>query len=467
MNNRRTEGRKIRIWRGWGLAAGVLAGMGIGIVVPDSVSSAQDAVPGKVAVSLALPGAVKTVAAKSVDETAARTVKPKTVSSETRSSKGGKGGSKAPVVAPAKESAAPASVPQQAEVARTPVSPAPTPVQAPKVYPITSVFVKEELPEEKTLPPPPPPAPLDLGVAPEAQLFPEWARSATSATQVASPAGSLADAGASTQTAVVKKVAEPAPVAPPEPQTPPATPSAQEALLPDGGGTPQVVKPVPTPVPVPTPIPPETGALPVSPETMGGLVVTPTPAAPVQVASAAAPGGTAASKLKPTPAGATKPPAGKNGAKGAAVKPHPLPTPTARSMSPTAPTKEKPLDLNTATRVQLMELPGVDGIRADLILAHRRAIGSFRVTTQLREVYGISDSIWEQVADLVTVAPGAPARPTAGASRLPVDKVFRPALPQSPVRPKLPTPPAPPVPPAGTPRPDLSTLPSAPLPAGK
>ncbi len=105
--------------------------------------------------------------------------------------------------------------------------------------------------------------------------------------------------------------------------------------------------------------------------------------------------------------------------------------------------------LNTATRAQLMELPGVDGIRADLILAHRRAIGAFRTHTQLREVYGISDAIWEQVADRVTVQTGvAGGGVSAGTPAGAGNRVFRPALPQSPTRPHtpaLPTPPAPPV----------------------
>jgi len=471
MNNRSAGERRIQVWRRWGLTVGVLVGVEIGILVPGSSTRAQGAMAGK-AVSVALPLAgakaaqVKTAATRSVDETATRTVKPKTASSEANAPKAGKGDAKAPVAASEKVPAAPAPVPREAVAARNPVTPAPAPVQGPKVYPITSVFVKEELPEEKTLPPPPPPAPLDLGVAPEGQLFPEWARSATSATQVVSPGGLPADAGASTQTAVVKKAAEPAPVGPPEPQAQPVKSSEQGLPLPDGSGVAPVVKPVPTPVPAPAPIPPEAGALPVSPETMGEPVATPTPGASVQVAAAAAPAA-ASSKLKPAPAGATKPLAGKSGSKDAAVKPHPLPTPTARPLSPTAPTKENPLDLNAATRAQLMELPGVDGIRADLILAHRRAIGSFRAAVQLREVYGISDTIWEQVADLVTVVPGASARPAAAASRLPLGKALKPALPQSPVRPKLPTPPAPPVTPAGTAHPDLSTLPSATPPAGK
>ncbi len=300
------------------------------------------------------------------------------------------------------------------------------PPQGPKVYPITSVFVKEELPEEKTLPPPPPPAPLDLGIAPEVSLFPQWAREQTTATQSqTSPAPSPDRPQAPPPTAPV------APVGPPEPDS-------QVAPLPiaglDGAVLPETLR--------------KWQAAFASPSTQ--TVLTQAPVATPRNAPAILPTPTPSVSARSNPASApASPSAARPGQKSVVPKSHPLPTPAAQSVSATAPTKEKPLDLNTATRAQLMELPGVDGIRADLILAHRRAIGAFRTHTQLREVYGISDAIWEQVADRVTAQTGvAGGGVSAGTPAGAGNRVFRPALPQSPTRPQtpaLPTPPAPPV----------------------
>ncbi len=439
MVNRNTEKRGTNGWRQWAPFVGILAWVGLGLFLPDPTVRAVDTPSGKAPVSVALPSASakaslgKSVPAQSANGTPDRTVKPKTAKSEAKAAK------------PEKVSTPDATVPRNA------ATPAAAPLQGPKVYPITSVFVKEELPEEKTLPPPPPPAPLDLGVAPEVQLFPEWARSATSATQSQPfPSGAVADARVSTQTAVAK-TPEPAPAGPPEPQDPEGAAPGQSSG----------VKAVSAPASVPS----KADFVLAASETTGTLNSTPLATQPAQIA-AAAPTAVVVPKSGPATAKALT---AKNGQKGSGVKVSPFPTPSIKPPSPTAPTKENPLDLNTATRAQLMELPGVDGIRADLILAHRRAIGSFRAATQLREVYGISDTIWEQVADLVIAVPGATSKPgrAASASRLPLDKVLKPALPQSPVRPKLPTPPAHPVAPAGTAYPDLSTRPSATPLAGK
>jgi hypothetical protein len=439
---------------------------------PGSTARAVEGASVKTGVAVALPAVAlpatspktppaKTVPPKSVEGSASKTVKPKTAKSETKVAETAKAVEKATTANSEKTPAAaiPVPVPPKESVSSKAATAAPAPIQGPKVYPITSVFVKEELPEEKTLPSPPPPAPLDLGVAPEVSLFPEWARSVTSETQAQAPVeGTPVDSKATTQTTVVK-TSEPSPVTPVEPNVPEI---AAASKAPE-----QTDRAIPDPTPSPTPSPAVTNAPPVPPETTGTLIATPAPKQPVQIAAAAP----VTVSPKPGPAGA-KAPAAKNDPKAAVVKPHPLPTSVARPLSPTAPTREKPLDLNAATRAQLMELPGVDGIRADLILAHRRAIRSFRATTQLREVYGISDTIWEQVADLVTVVPGTPGASgqpgvAASAPKLPLGKVLKPALPQSPVRPQSPTPPVPPVAPPATTRPNPSALPSSSPPAGK
>ncbi|MBN1867598.1 helix-hairpin-helix domain-containing protein [Candidatus Sumerlaeota bacterium] len=61
------------------------------------------------------------------------------------------------------------------------------------------------------------------------------------------------------------------------------------------------------------------------------------------------------------------------------------------------------LDLNSATADELAALPGLDAVRAGLIVSHRASIGGFRAKTQLHDVFGITDPIYDRIAPLVTV----------------------------------------------------------------
>jgi len=61
------------------------------------------------------------------------------------------------------------------------------------------------------------------------------------------------------------------------------------------------------------------------------------------------------------------------------------------------------LDLNLATADDLDELPGVGPVLAERILTHREAIGQFSEVGELRDVSGIGEKTFQDLAELVTV----------------------------------------------------------------
>ena len=63
-----------------------------------------------------------------------------------------------------------------------------------------------------------------------------------------------------------------------------------------------------------------------------------------------------------------------------------------------------PIDLNTAGREQLLELPGIGDKLAERILMYRKSHGAFRNVEELRKVKGIGKKRMEKVRPLVTAA---------------------------------------------------------------
>lgn len=61
------------------------------------------------------------------------------------------------------------------------------------------------------------------------------------------------------------------------------------------------------------------------------------------------------------------------------------------------------LDLNTATREQLMTLPGIGESKADAILSYREEHGSFQKTEDLKKISGIKDGVFQKLKDLIMV----------------------------------------------------------------
>lgn len=87
----------------------------------------------------------------------------------------------------------------------------------------------------------------------------------------------------------------------------------------------------------------------------------------------------------------------------------PAPGPAAAPSAPTA----SPIDLNSASRDDLMSLDGIGEVRADAIIRAR----PFRAKTELVERRLIPESLYEKIADKVMArAPAAPppARPAPG-----------------------------------------------------
>jgi competence protein ComEA len=62
-----------------------------------------------------------------------------------------------------------------------------------------------------------------------------------------------------------------------------------------------------------------------------------------------------------------------------------------------------PVNLNTASLVQLQTLPGVGPVLAQRIVEYRTAHGGFHTVSDLRQVSGIGDTRFAQLKDLVTV----------------------------------------------------------------
>lgn len=62
-----------------------------------------------------------------------------------------------------------------------------------------------------------------------------------------------------------------------------------------------------------------------------------------------------------------------------------------------------PLDLNTATKQELLALPGIGNVTAERIILYREDHGPFQSINDLRKVKGISDRKVEQLKPLITV----------------------------------------------------------------
>ena len=71
--------------------------------------------------------------------------------------------------------------------------------------------------------------------------------------------------------------------------------------------------------------------------------------------------------------------------------------------APQAPTADAPLDLNTATKEELMLLPRIGETLAERILAYRAENGSFVSTEQLMDIDGIGEGTYASLRELVTV----------------------------------------------------------------
>lgn len=73
------------------------------------------------------------------------------------------------------------------------------------------------------------------------------------------------------------------------------------------------------------------------------------------------------------------------------------------STSPEGTAADDLVNLNTATKSQLMTLPGIGEVRAEAILAYRESVGKFSCTEDVMKVSGIKNSLFEQIRMLIKV----------------------------------------------------------------
>lgn len=59
------------------------------------------------------------------------------------------------------------------------------------------------------------------------------------------------------------------------------------------------------------------------------------------------------------------------------------------------------IDINTASREQLMSLPGIGEAKADAILTYREEHGRFQSTEEIKNISGIKDGLYNQICDLI------------------------------------------------------------------
>jgi DNA uptake protein ComE-like DNA-binding protein len=88
----------------------------------------------------------------------------------------------------------------------------------------------------------------------------------------------------------------------------------------------------------------------------------------------------------------------------------------ARSAPPAAPAASGQIDLNSASRDDLMTLDGIGEVRADAIIRAR----PFKAKTELVERRLIPESLYEKIADKVMARPppaAPPARPAQPAPK--------------------------------------------------
>ncbi len=80
-----------------------------------------------------------------------------------------------------------------------------------------------------------------------------------------------------------------------------------------------------------------------------------------------------------------------------------LPGAHAGSHQSTANAPDVKVNINTASRSELMKLKGVGREVAEKIIAYREKNGSFKTPEEIRKVVGIGKGIWEENREAITV----------------------------------------------------------------
>lgn len=70
---------------------------------------------------------------------------------------------------------------------------------------------------------------------------------------------------------------------------------------------------------------------------------------------------------------------------------------------PTDSKKDARININKASKEELMTLPGVGESRAESIIKHREQQGAFQSIEEIMQVSGIKEGLFEKIKDLITI----------------------------------------------------------------
>ena len=65
--------------------------------------------------------------------------------------------------------------------------------------------------------------------------------------------------------------------------------------------------------------------------------------------------------------------------------------------------QEHKINLNTASKEQLMTLSGVGSAKADAIIAYRKEQGGFQSIEDIMKIEGIKEGVFKKIKDKITV----------------------------------------------------------------
>src|SRR5437764_1833984 len=87
----------------------------------------------------------------------------------------------------------------------------------------------------------------------------------------------------------------------------------------------------------------------------------------------------------------------------------------------------RPVNLNTATALELQQVPGIGPSTADKILQMRKSYGAFKTVDDLRAIKGIGPKRIEKMRKYVTVGRAVPAKKTGNLAASKDNAVVKPS----------------------------------------